>query len=144
MGISHIEPNLLPEPFVGLWLIKLTVSDMPKLLKPGKQPLPVPLQRLLGTGLAGALPIEVRSLTNLLLTASSIPVKPHPDAPPLVVKIVTGSPINLYRWRTRESLLLHDIALPPFLNKISIIMSIISYAIIQKMTQDLMIYQNQT
>ena len=88
IGISVIEPSQPPQAGPGLQL----------------QPPMGPVQQL-PSGQEGGNPMDVISLTTDGSTATNTPVKPEPDKPPLVVKIVTVLPIYLTRLSNKKSTL---------------------------------------
>jgi len=78
VGITHTAPNGLPSK-------KPTSLSIPVLVIISVQVLPI--------GHAGGAPISASKRTQLQSTVNKTPVKPLPDNPPLVVKIVTVCPM---------------------------------------------------
>jgi len=74
VGITQTAPSGLPQKKPSSFSIPIGVIT-------SVQALPI--------GHAGGAPISAKSLTQLMSTDNSTPVKPLPDKPPLVVKIVT-------------------------------------------------------
>lgn len=109
--LPQLLPQLLPQPLPQLPLPQLLpqLPKLPPLLKPLLFPqLP---QQGPPIGQAGGAPISVISLTLPSQMPASTPVKPQPEAPPLVVKIVTVLPIYLCKLSTKLN---SPIVVPPF------------------------------
>jgi len=87
VGITHTAPNGFPSK-------KPTSLSMPVLVKTSVQVLPI--------GHAGGAPMSASKRTQLQSTVKSTPVKPLPDNPPLVVKIVTVCPMWRHILSTRQ------------------------------------------
>jgi hypothetical protein len=81
IGISHTEPKLLTQ---------LRIPVLQPSITRGQQQ----VQQALPSAQHGAVATQVTSRTKHGLTIRTTPVKPQPDAPPLVVYIVTVSPIK--------------------------------------------------
>lgn len=86
IGISQAEP---------------TFPGKPQLFTKVLRPAPDGLPQAFPTAQPGAGPMLVMSLTKQGFTSRITPVKPQPDCPPLVVKMVTVSPIKSCKWSTK-------------------------------------------